>query len=304
MDTLREIVQAFTAWDWACVACNLGFGLLGLCWLNGWLRAEPADRPSLAAWQDAAIGLIVGCLSFGLVFPFTQAGLIRLLYSDQLVPSLSSQLLMGIAGQAVAAAVMVVAWLVLRPIMAWTPTAPATAAEDGPRAALAAFRLRDVGLTLVLVLGLGLGGAILWKLLHAGWTLAAQAGFPFPAPVDEPQQIVQLVLETPVWSRTFGVMLVTIVLGAPIMEELAFRGMIYPALKRLIRFRLLAVLGTGLLFSAVHESWSAALPLVGFGALLCLVRDRYGLVTCIGAHAAFNALNLLWMKLAPNAANL
>ena len=304
MDTLREIVQAFTAWDWACVACNLGFGLLGLCWLKGWLREEPADRPSLAAWQDAAIGLIVGCVSFGLIFPFTQAGLLRLFFSDQLVPSLSSQLLMGIAGQAVAAAVMIAIWLALRPSLAWTPSAPATATEDSPRAALAAFRFRDVGLTLVLVLGLGLGGAILWKLLHAGWTLAAQAGFPFPAPMDEPQQIVQLVMETPVWSRTFGIMVATIVLGAPIMEEIAFRGMIYPALKRLLPWRGLAVLGTGLLFSIVHTSWSAALPLVGFGALLCLVRDRYGLVTCIGAHAAFNALNLLWMKLAPNAANL
>jgi len=304
MELLHEMVQAFTVWDWLCLAVNLGLGLLGLCWLNGWLRAEPADRPSLAAWQDAALGLIVGCVSFGKIFPFTQAGLLWLFFSDQLVPSLSSQLLMGIAGQFVAAAVMIAAWLVLRPSLAWTPSAPATATEDSPREALAAFRFRDVGLTLVLVLGLGLGGAVLWKFLHAGWTFAANHGFPFPAPVDEPQQIVQLVLDTPVWSRTFAIMAATIVLGAPIMEELAFRGMIYPALKRLLPLRGLAIFGTGVLFSYVHGSWSAALPLVGFGALLCVVRDRHGLLTCIGVHAAFNALNLFWMKLAPNASSL
>jgi membrane protease YdiL (CAAX protease family) len=304
MDELREITQAFTAWDWACVACNLGLGLLGLYGLRRWLREAPADRPPLAAWQDAALGLIIGCLSFGLLFPLTQVALMRLLFSDQLVPSLSSQLLMGLVGQVVAAGVMVATWTLLRQSLAWSPSAPAPAEAEGPAAAFAACRPRDIGWVLVLVLGLGLGGAVLWKGIHAGWSVAARHGFPFPAPVDEPQQIVQFVMDTPVRSRTFAVMTATIVLGAPIMEELAFRGMIYPALKRLLPFRFLAILGTGLLFSAVHESWSAALPLLGFGALLCLVRDRYGLVTCIGVHATFNALNLFWMKLAPNAANL
>jgi membrane protease YdiL (CAAX protease family) len=304
MDELRAIAQAFTAWDWACVGYNLGLGLIGLCGLRRWLRAGPADRPPLADWQEAAIGLIIGCLSFGLIFPVTQGLLLRGFFSDQLIPSLSSQLLMGLAGQVVAAGAMVATWLVLRNSLAWSPTAPAPASAEGPAAALAAFRLRDVGLAMVLILGLGLGGALIWKGLHAAWSTAALHGFPFPAPVDEPQQIVQFVMDTPVRSRTFGVMTATIVLGAPIMEELAFRGMIYPALKRLMPFRVLAVLGTGILFSAVHQSWSAALPLLGFGALLCLVRDRYGLVTCIGVHASFNALNLFWMKVAPNAANL
>jgi membrane protease YdiL (CAAX protease family) len=304
MDTLREIVQAFTVWDWLCLAVNLGLGLLGLRWLPGWLGTEEADRPSPSAWQDAALGLIVGCVSFGLIFPATQQGLLRLLYSDQLVPSLSSQLLMGIAGQLVATGAMVATWLALRRTLAWSPSAPASMAEDGPDTAWASLRPRSIGLALVLVLGLGLGGAVLWKFLHAGWTFAANHGFRFPAPVDEPQQIVQLVLDTPVWSRTFAIMAATIVVGAPIMEELAFRGMLYPALKRLLPRRGLAIFGTGVLFSCVHGSWSAALPLVGFGALLCVVRDRHGLLTCIGVHAAFNALNLFWMKVAPNAASL
>ena len=37
---------------------------------------------------------------------------------------------------------------------------------------------------------------------------------------------------------------------------------------------------------------------------MCLIRDRYGLLTCISIHASFNLWNLVWLKLAPNASNL
>ena len=49
---------------------------------------------------------------------------------------------------------------------------------------------------------------------------------------------------------------------------------------------------------------SAALPLLAFGAFMCLVRDRYGLLTCMAIHCCFNAWNLVWLKLAPNASTL
>ena len=52
------------------------------------------------------------------------------------------------------------------------------------------------------------------------------------------------------------------------------------------------------------QSASAAIPLFAFGAFMCLVRDRYGLLVCMGAHASFNLWNLVWLKLAPNASNL
>ena len=65
--------------------------------------------------------------------------------------------------------------------------------------------------------------------------------------------------------------------------------------------RWIAVCLTGALFSAAHLSPSAALPLFAFGAFMCLVRDRYGLLTCMALHCSFNAWNLVWLKLAPNA---
>ena len=116
---------------------------------------------------------------------------------------------------------------------------------------------------------------------------------------------MQLVLDVPMQSRTFMMLALTVSVGAPIMEELAFRGMIYPGLKALLPpSRWPAVILTGLLFATVHLSWSAALPLLGFGCFLCLVRDRFGLLTCIAVHAAFNFTTLLWLKLAPNASSL
>ncbi len=307
MEKLREIAQTFTDWDWACVAYTVGLGLLGIVRLRRWFREERTDEPAPSAPIDALLGLGLGLVAFGFVYPFVQSVLVQRLTSEQLFPSVSSHLLMGLVGQMVATALMVALWIALRPAVIWSPTAPANApdATNHPLSALPGLHPRAIGTALVCVIGLGLAGGVAWKLLHTAWEFAAAHGFPFAAPADEPQDVVQLVLDVPVRSRTFLMLTLTVSVGAPIMEELAFRGMIYPGLKRLLPpSRWPAVVITGLLFSTVHLSWSAALPLLGFGCFLCLVRDRYGLLTCIGVHAAFNFTSLLWLKLAPNASSL
>ncbi|MEY2750453.1 MAG: hypothetical protein RLZZ550_424 [Verrucomicrobiota bacterium] len=307
MEKLREIAQTFTDWDWACVAYTVGLGLLGIVRLRRWFREERPDEPAPSAPIDALLGLGLGLVAFGFVYPFVQSVLVQRLTSEQLFPSVSSHLLMGLVGQMVATALMVALWIALRPAVIWSPTAPANApdATNHPLAALPGLHPRAIGTALVCVIGLGLAGAVGWKLLHMAWEFAAAHGFPFAAPADEPQDVVQLVLDVPVRSRTFLMLTLTVSVGAPIMEELAFRGMIYPGLKRLLPpSRWPAVILTGLLFATVHLSWSAALPLLGFGCFLCLVRDRYGLLACMAVHAAFNFSNLLWLKLAPNASSL
>ena len=307
MEKLLETARAFTAWDWACVAYSVGLGVLGLVWLRRWFREEQVDEPSPSSPVDALIGLGLGLLAFGFVYPMVQAALVERLTSEQLLPSVSSHLLMGLIGQLVATGLMVGVWLTLRPALVWNASAPMDPlrAHNHPGSALPGLNPRLIGYALVCVIGLGLAGAVIWKLVHLTWAFAAAHGFPFAAPADEPQDVVQLVLDVPFGSRTFDMLLLTVSLGAPIMEEIAFRGMIYPGLKRLLPpSRWPAVVITGLLFSTVHLSWSAALPLLGFGCFLCLVRDRFGLLTCIGVHAAFNFTSLLWLKLAPNASSL
>lgn len=307
MEKLLETARAFTAWDWACVAYSIGLGVLGLVWLRRWFREEQADEPAPSATIDALLGLGLGLVAFGFVYPFVQSVLVQQLTSEHLFPSVSTHLQMGLIGQMVATALMVALWIALRPAVVWIATAPASpaGAVNHPASALPGLHPRLLGTAFVCVIGLGLGGAVVWKALHTIWEFAAAHGFPFAAPADEPQDVVQLVLDVPMQSRTFIMLALTVSVGAPIMEELAFRGMIYPGLKRLLPpSRWPAVILTGLLFATVHLSWSAALPLLGFGCFLCLVRDRFGLLACMAVHAAFNFTNLVWLKLAPNASSL
>lgn len=307
MEKLVELTHAFTAWDWACVAYSVGLGVLGLVWLRRWFREEQPDQRAPSSPIEALLGLGCGLFAFGGVYPEIQKMLVKGLMSEQILPSVSSQLQMGLVAQLVATGLMLALWIGLRAVVAWGPTAPTDPVHPPHNllSALPRLRPRHIWTALVCVLGLGLAGAATWKLLHTAWAFVAAHGFPFAAPADVPQPVVRLVLDVPMQSRTFMMLALTVSVGAPIMEELAFRGMIYPGLKALLPpSRWPAVILTGLLFATVHLSWSAALPLVGFGCFLCLVRDRFGLLTCIAVHAAFNFTTLLWLKLAPNASTL
>lgn len=307
MEKLVELTHAFTAWDWACVAYSVGLGVLGLVWLRRWFREEQPDQRAPSSPIEALLGLGCGLFAFGGVYPEIQKMLVKGLMSEQILPSVSSQLQMGLVAQLAATGLMLALWIGLRAVVAWGPTAPTDPVHPPHNllSALPRLRPRHIWTALVCVLGLGLAGAATWKLLHTAWAFVAAHGFPFAAPADVPQPVVRLVLDVPMQSRTFMMLALTVSVGAPIMEELAFRGMIYPGLKALLPpSRWPAVILTGLLFATVHLSWSAALPLVGFGCFLCLVRDRFGLMTCIAVHAAFNFTTLLWLKLAPNASTL
>lgn len=307
MEKLVELTHAFTAWDWACVAYSVGLGVLGLVWLRRWFREEQPDQRAPSSPIEALLGLGCGLFAFGGVYPEIQKMLVKGLMSEQILPSVSSQLQMGLVAQLVATGLMLALWIGLRAVVAWGPTAPTDPVHPPHNllSALPRLRPRHIWTALVCVLGLGLAGAATWKLLHTAWAFVAAHGFPFAAPADVPQPVVRLVLDVPMQSRTFMMLALTVSVGAPIMEELAFRGMIYPGLKALLPpSRWPAVILTGLLFATVHLSWSAALPLLGFGCFLCLVRDRFGLLTCIAVHAAFNFTTLLWLKLAPNASTL
>ena len=178
------------------------------------------------------------------------------------------------------------------------------------RRAAGAFSFSRLLLALLILFGIGLAFSAAWKGVHVGWTQLFQHGLAGEPPVDAPQDIVDSVLKTDVDSWRFVTIIFAVTIGAPVMEELAFRGMLYPGLRRLFvtgstrHERWIAAGLTGVIFSAAHQSPSAALPLFGFGAFMCLVRDRYGLLTCMAAHACFNGWNLAWLKLAPAASTL
>jgi len=85
--------------------------------------------------------------------------------------------------------------------------------------------------------------------------------------------------------------LVVVVL-APIIEELTFRGLGFTLLERFGRWA--AIVFVGLAFAAVHGLVEGFLLLAVFGALLALIRSRSGSIyPPILLHAVFNGFALL-----------
>jgi membrane protease YdiL (CAAX protease family) len=86
--------------------------------------------------------------------------------------------------------------------------------------------------------------------------------------------------------------LITVVV-APLGEELLFRGVLYPAIKR-AGFPGLALWGTSILFAAIHFNLASFLPLLLLALVLVwLYEQTDNLLAPIAAHVLFNAANLV-----------
>jgi membrane protease YdiL (CAAX protease family) len=82
------------------------------------------------------------------------------------------------------------------------------------------------------------------------------------------------------------------VLGAPIIEEALFRGLLYPAV-RATSGPTIAALSTSILFAAIHSDASAYLPLLGLGLLLAgLFEATDSLLAVTVVHALNNLTSL------------
>ncbi len=80
---------------------------------------------------------------------------------------------------------------------------------------------------------------------------------------------------------------------APVVEEMLFRGILYPAIKQLGWPRL-ALWSTALFFAAIHSNWMTLLPLTVLAVVLTWLYERTGnLLAPIAAHALFNAANFV-----------
>jgi membrane protease YdiL (CAAX protease family) len=106
----------------------------------------------------------------------------------------------------------------------------------------------------------------------------------------EAQPAVEALKKSTAWLDR-AAMAVVAVLLAPLAEELLFRGILYPALKR-AGYRRLALWGTSLLFALIHMNLATFVPLLLFALLLTLLYERTGnLLAPMTAHALFNILN-------------
>ncbi|MBI4028094.1 MAG: CPBP family intramembrane metalloprotease [Verrucomicrobia bacterium] len=110
----------------------------------------------------------------------------------------------------------------------------------------------------------------------------------WPSP---PQPILQLFLKVEEPWVLAGLCFVAII-GAPLIEEILFRGLVYSWLKMKCGF-LPALAGSSALFAAFHCHAPSALPLFGLAVALALLYEWKGnLAACVIMHAGFNALSL------------
>lgn len=392
MDELARSLEAFGPWDWACVIANLLAAFVGIFALKCWRGLPGKTADSELTIGDAILGAGTGLLAFAILFGVVTQ-LVAQAFSTHFGISQAHVFTAAFCGQLAAAATMLGMGAVAPKTLDWAPSVEGEdpAPTGSPfRQAVRAFSFPRVLLGLLAIFALGLAATLAWKGLHVAWEQLFLQGWTGQPPADEPQDIVDSVLKTDVDTWRFGTIVLAVTVGAPIMEELAFRGMVYPGLRRmlsdsgvalrsvlwlaillpiafwltaglkldvfdvqpidinalvpadgstkearswqvllnaLVRLgfnaliaspfavglakiaserhgRWIAVAITGALFSAAHLSPSAALPLFAFGAFMCLVRDRYGLLTCMAIHGCFNTWNLVWLKLAPNASTL
>ena len=392
MDELTQSLDAFGPWDWACVIVSLLAAFIGIYALKCW-RDLPGKiaAPTISA-SDAIISLCTGLLSFGILFGLVTQ-LVMQSFATHFGISQAHLFTSAFCGQLTAALAMLGMGALAPQTLDWAQSIETDESKNAGspiRQALLGFSVQRVLLGLLSIFALGLATTLVWKGFHVAWEQLFLSGWAGQPPADEPQEIVDAVLKTDVDSWRFLTIVLAVTIGAPVMEELAFRGMIYPGLRRLfsdsnlwirailwlavllpITFwlvagfnleafaiqpldpqtlrpadgspketrdililinllikvafvvlitspfaiglaksaserhgRWIAICVTSAVFSAAHLSPSAALPLFAFGAFMCLVRDRYGLITCMAIHCCFNGWNLLWLKLAPNASTL
>ncbi len=95
-------------------------------------------------------------------------------------------------------------------------------------------------------------------------------------------------------------LIVCVAVGAPVVEELFYRGLVQPALIRLTN----PTIGIGLasvIFGAVHFSVVELIPLSVVGLVLGILAHRTGrLLPAIVAHMTFNSFTLAILLLAGN----
>jgi membrane protease YdiL (CAAX protease family) len=91
----------------------------------------------------------------------------------------------------------------------------------------------------------------------------------------------------------FFVFAVLLVVGAPVVEEIFYRGLLLRSLTRYLS-PALAVVVCGVVFGAAHFNWVTLAGLAGFGIVLAFLANRYGrLGPNILAHSAFNLVAVI-----------
>lgn len=113
------------------------------------------------------------------------------------------------------------------------------------------------------------------------------------------QETVQILQGTEGLLNHIATGIATIII-APVAEEILFRGIMYPAIKRM-GYPRIAFWATALVFATIHHNLQTFVPLVFLAVvLICLYEYTGNLLACIVTHSLFNAVNFIFLYLFPN----
>lgn len=110
------------------------------------------------------------------------------------------------------------------------------------------------------------------------------------------QEAAKLILQESSWTKLLFILLA--VVGAPLYEEILFRGLLFPYIAQRAGTAP-AILLVSLLFALLHFHLASFVPLGLLSAVLCFTYWRTGsLWPGIGMHAIFNAVSILLLSMA------
>jgi membrane protease YdiL (CAAX protease family) len=139
-------------------------------------------------------------------------------------------------------------------------------------------------------LGLAVSGVIIALPVALALQQLSAMGMKSVSVQPEVQVVVQTLQETQTLQQRVFFAFVAI-LGAPVVEEIIFRGILYPAIKQR-GWPQLALWGTSLLFALTHANVATFLPLTFLAMVLVFLYERTGnLLAPILTHGLFNAAN-------------
>ncbi|MGV3771315.1 MAG: CPBP family intramembrane glutamic endopeptidase [Verrucomicrobiales bacterium] len=112
-------------------------------------------------------------------------------------------------------------------------------------------------------------------------------------PVEPQQAVKSLQNANAPWQKIYHGFVGIIV--APFVEEVIFRGIIYPTLKTASN-KTLALWGTSLLFAFIHNNLGTFIPLTFLAVILTLLYETTNnLLAPILTHSFFNAVNFIML---------
>lgn len=137
-------------------------------------------------------------------------------------------------------------------------------------------------------IGIGVGMGLAFRLLSG---IISSIGEAIDPSLCEKAKEATDIIPPEMWQKVL--LAISLVMLAPLGEELLFRGHMYRGVAALTRVVPAAVIA-GVLFGLAHPqyyvTWSLLLSICLMGVGLCLMYQRWGFVTVVATHLCFNLI--------------